>query len=72
MEIIIVVIAVIVGVMIGRFTHREHPLGVLRVDRSDPASEPLLFLELDTDVYTVMRKKRITFNVKLENFIPHE
>lgn len=72
MEIIIAIVSVIVGVVIGRLTHRERSLGDLRVDRSDPSCEPYLFLELDTDVYTIMRKKNATFRVKVENFIPHE
>lgn len=72
MEIIIAIVSVIVGVVIGRMTHHEHPIGDLRVDRSDPSCEPYLFLELSTDVYTVMRKKHVTFRVKVENFIPHE
>lgn len=72
MEIIIIIVSIIVGIVIGRLTHRERPLGDLRVDRSDPSCEPYLFLELDTDVRTVMRKKHATFRVKVENFIPHE
>ena len=72
MEIGIALVAAIIGFVIGWCVHRERPLGDLRVDRSDPTSEPLLFLELDTDVPTVMRRKRVTFRVKLENFIPHE
>lgn len=72
MEIVIAIISVIVGIVIGRLTHREYLLGDLRIDRSDPSCEPYLFLELDTDVYTIMRKKHATFRVKVENFIPHE
>ena len=72
MEIVIAIVSVIVGIVIGRLFHCERPLGNLRVDRSDPSCEPYLFLELDTDVYTIMRKKNATFRVKLENFIPHE
>lgn len=72
MEIVIAIISVIVGVVIGRLTHRERSLGDLRVDRSDPTCEPYLFLELDTDVRTIMHKKRATFRVKLENLISHE
>lgn len=72
MEIIIAIISVIVGIVIGRLTHHERPLGDLRVDRSDPTCEPYLFLELDTDVRTIMHKKHATFRVKVENFIPHE
>jgi len=72
MEIVIAVVSIVIGIVIGRLTHRERPLGDLRIDRSDPSCEPYLFLELDTDVYTIMYKKNATFRVKLENFIPHE
>lgn len=72
MEIVIAIVSIIVGIVIGRLPHHERPLGDLRVDRSDPSCEPYLFLELDTDVYTIMRKKNATFRVKNENFIPHE
>ncbi len=30
------------------------------------------YLELDTDIRTVMRKKRVVFRVKVEDFLPHE
>lgn len=72
MEIVIALLSVLIGFAIGWAAHRERPLGDLRVDRSDPAGAPLLFLELDTDVTAVMRKKRVTLRVKLENIIPHE
>ncbi len=72
MEIVIAIVSVIIGIVIGRLTHRERPLGDLRVDRSDPSCDPYLFLELNTDVYTIMRKKNATFRVKVEDFIPHE
>ena len=72
MEIIIAIASVIVGIVIGRLTRRERPLGDLRVDQSDPSCDPYLFLELGTDVYAIMRKKHATFRVKVENFVPHE
>ena len=72
MEIVIAIVSVIIGIVIGRLTHRERPLGNLRVDQSDPTDKPYLFLELDTDVRTIMHKKHATFRVKVENFIPHE
>lgn len=71
-EFVIILVSVLAGFVIGWMVNRERPLGDLRVDRSDRASEPLLFLELDTDVYTVMRKKRVTFRVRLEDILPHE
>lgn len=65
-------IGILIGVLLGVVLSRRRSLGNLRVDRSDPTSEPLLFLELDTDVRTIMRKKRVVFKVRVEDFLPHE
>lgn len=65
-------IGIVIGVLLGIVLSRRRPLGNLRVDRSDPTSEPLLFLELGTDVRTIMRKKQVMFNVRVEDFLPHE
>lgn len=65
-------IGIIIGVLLGIVLFRRRPLGNLRVDRSDPTSEPLLFLELGTDVRTIMRKKQVVFKVRVEDFLPHE
>ena len=40
MEIVIALVAVLIGFIIGRVLPRERPLGDLRVDRSDPTCEP--------------------------------
>lgn len=65
-------IGILIGVLLGIVLFRRRPLGNLRVDRSDPSCEPLLFLELNTDVRTIMRKKRVVFKVRVEDFLPHE
>ena len=65
-------IGIVIGVLLGIVLSRRRSLGNLRVDRSDPTSEPYLFLELDTDVRTIMRKRRVVFKVRVENFLPHE
>ena len=63
---------IVIGVLLGIVLSRRRSLGNLRVDRSDPTSEPLLFLELGTDVRTIMRKKQVVFKVRVEDFLPHE
>ena len=65
-------IGIVIGVLLGIVLSRRRSLGNLRVDRSDPTSEPLLFLELGTDVRNIMNKKHVTFRVKVKNFLPHE
>ncbi len=72
MEFVIAIAAVVIGFIIGRILPRERPVGDLRIDRSDPSCEPYLFLELDTDVRTIMCKKYVTFRGKLEDFIPRK
>ena len=54
MEIVIALVAIVIGFVISRVLPHERPLGDLRVDRSDPTCEPYLFLELGTDVYAIM------------------
>ena len=56
MELIIgIVVGIIIGLIVGTliFRRRYIPIGDLRIDRSDPTSEPFLFLELGTDVRTM-------------------
>lgn len=60
------------GIVVGLVFGYKRPVGDLRVDRSDPTNPPYLFLELDTDVYAIMRKKHVIFRVKCEDFVPHE
>lgn len=68
----------IAGILLGVITTaviislKQRPFGNLRVDQSDLTCEPLLFLELDTDVRTIMRQKKVSFKVRVENFLPHE
>ncbi len=72
MEIVIAVVAVIIGFIVGRVLPRDRPIGDLRVDHSDPDGSPYLFLELDTDVPTIMRKSHVMLRVKVKDFLPHK
>lgn len=65
-------LGIVIGVLLGAFLFRRRPVGDLRIDRSDSAGRPYLFLELDTDVQLVSRKKRVTFRVRNQDFLPHE
>lgn len=68
------IIGIIIGLVVGTliFRRRHIPVGELRIDRSDPTSEPFLFLELYTDVRTISGMKTVTFDVLNKNFLPHE
>ena len=75
MDLIIgIAVGIIIGLVVGTliFRRRYIPVGDLRIDRSDPTSEPFLFLELGTDVRTISGMKTVTLNVRNENFLPHE
>ena len=75
MELIIgIVVGIIIGLVVGTliFRRRHIPVGELRIDRSDPTSEPFLFLKLYTDVRTISGMTTVTFDVLNENFLPHE
>lgn len=75
MELIIgIVVGIIIGLVVGVliFKRRHIPVGELQIDRSDPTSEPFLFLELYTDVRTISGMKTVTFDVLNKNFLPHE
>ena len=67
--VVVAIMALLAGMSIGVVITYERPAGDLRIDRSDPSGGPYMFLELDTDVYTVIRKKQVTFRVKLEDYV---
>lgn len=72
MVIFAVMAALCVGILIGMHLFQDRPVGDLRVDHSDPVDGPHLYLELDTSVSAILRKKRVAFRVKVKDFIPHE
>ena len=72
MVIFAVMAALCIGILIGMHLFQDRPVGDLRVDHSDPVDGPQLYLELDTDVSAILRKKRVAFRVKAKDFIPHE
>ena len=73
MEIIAAIAALCIGILIGMRLFQDRPVGDLRVDHSDFADEgPPLYLALDTDIRTVLRKKRVVFRDKVKDFQPHE
>lgn len=71
MEVIYILIGILIGFVVTSIIHRKHPIGFLRIDRSDPDG-PYLFLELKKSVNEIMTQKTVLLEVKRENFIPHE
>ena len=72
MVIFAVMAALCIGILIGMRLFQDRPVGDLRVDHSDTVDGPHLYLELDTDVSAILRKKRVAFRVRVKDFIPHE
>ena len=50
---------------------RKHPVGFLRIDKSDPDG-PYLFLELKKNVNEIIAQRTVLLEVKREDFIPHK
>lgn len=68
-----IVLAIIIGIIIGLFVQKLLPretIGVLRLDHSDPDS-PYLFLEMNNDaMYKIEHRKYVTMEVKIKDYIP--
>lgn len=66
-----VILGVIFCVLIYAITSSKKKVGYLRIDRSDQDG-PLLFLELETDILSLSKKKRVILKIKNESFMPRE
>lgn len=68
------IFGLIIGIVVSALTaivrgfRRRKPIGVLRIDSSDPDG-PYMFLELSEEPRVLMSKKRITLDVKTESYI---
>ena len=71
METVYLVIGVLIGFSVSYIICRKHPVGFLRIDKSD-SDGPYLFLELKKSVDEVVAQKTILLEVKREDFIPHK
>ena len=67
--ILIFTVGLLTGVAATQLIPKEKPIGVLRVDESDPTEEPYLFLELSQDVSAIRTKKRVTLDVLDKNYL---
>ena len=53
MEVIYVVVGILIGFAVSSIIRRKHPVGFLRIDKSDPDG-PYLFLELKKSVNEII------------------
>jgi len=67
-----IVLALVLGILIGVAVSYRRPIGYLRIDRSDSASNPYIFLELSTPITQLIRGKSVRLKVRMEDFIPHK
>lgn len=71
MEVVYVVVGIMIGFVVSSIIHQKHPVGFLRIDKSDPDG-PYLFLELKKSVNEIIAQRTILLEVKREDFIPHK
>lgn len=71
MEVVYVVVGIMIGFVVSYIIRRKHPVGFLRIDKSDPDG-PYLFLELKKSVNEIIAQRTILLEVKREDFIPHK
>ena len=58
-----------IGWLGANVTRRRKPVGVLRIDTSDPGEGAYMFLELTTSVEAVSKRKAVLLKVRNESYI---
>lgn len=73
MKIVVGVLAFILGFITALVIANlcKKPVGILRVDQSDPDDVPYLFLEMTEDPRVLTQGKYITLKVNMQNYISH-
>lgn len=71
MEVVYVVVGIMIGFVVSSIICRKHPVGFLRIDKSDPDG-PYLFLELKKSINEIVTQRTVLLEVKREDFIPHK
>lgn len=71
MEIVYVVVGIMIGFVVSSIIRRKHPVGFLRIDKSD-SDGPYLFLELKKSINEIVTQRTVLLEVKREDFIPHK
>lgn len=70
--IIILLAGLMLGYHLGLLAASDKPVGTLRVDQSDPDDGPYMFLELETPPENILRRKKVTMNVLVKDYVSHE
>jgi hypothetical protein len=69
---VLLLIGVIIGFGIAFFVFRQKTAGTIQIDHSDPSEPPYLFARLSVPVELLSMKKKASFEIRVENFIPRE
>jgi hypothetical protein len=63
MEVIYVVVGILIGFAVSSIIRRKHPVGFLRIDKSDPDG-PYLFLELKKSVNEIITQRTVLLQAR--------
>lgn len=66
------VLGSIIATILTRMKLEQRSIGKIKYDNSDPDESPYLFLELHTDPNQLCRKKYVTLEVNMINYIPRK
>ena len=69
MEVLIGILCFILGFVMKIFIFRTKPIGILKVDESDPEDGPYLFLELEVNPNVIKQARTVTLKVDTKNYI---
>lgn len=77
MQLVIFALGCMVGAVIGYIVaysliNHRMTVGALRVDRSIPDEEPMIFLEIYRGVGDITQRKRVALDVKNENYLSQD
>lgn len=61
-EVVYVVVGIMIGFVVSSIIRRKHPVGFLRIDKSD-SDGPYLFLELKKSVNEIIAQRTILLEV---------
>lgn len=65
-------IGAIVGLLVGIAIVPTKIIGTLKIDHSDNDDRPYLFLEMNTSLEKLSKKKCVIMKVDIGDYIPHE
>lgn len=70
--VMVLVIGLLLGIMVEHIRYSTKKSGVLRVDTSEEAEYPYIFLELSESLEDITNKNEIVLAVQFKNYIPQK